>query len=434
MQRVKKADSILVLGKCSRLKVLCLKIRVAAILFAATLLLYPASASAYSVKAEGGSVWLCEIVERSLTAVVERISPEQSDEAVRKVIEVVSNKLFSGYTTESVSVKSGNIKINLVPVKVPLVWKVELQIPQIQDPPLSWIKSDIAQIENPMAELIQGLPVEALSWCDSGLKDEVIKLMMPVLPGWRPSLLVLSDAENLIMRISFTPELPLVLAVNPKLNSNSLPTLLHDELREDLMQRSAPFIGLPVAWAEIHEKEINLWAETFLEDRGIVGRTAAVPKAVFSAGQVSQLNVRVESRLYTISAWAALYAGIKDKSGEFGIHLGRKFNILSQWNTEFYGEGIVELQDWNPEARLGMRWSPWGDVWIGGEWSTKDNMWWGRFNIDPRLNKPYAWIRLREDGEYNAAVGWKATSYVSFELYYDSRYESPWGLRILGNL
>ena len=109
------------------------------------------------------------------------------------------------------------------------------------------------------------------------------------------------------MKISLAPELPLVLAVNPTLTSNSLPTLLHEDLREDLMLRSSPFIGLPVVWAKKHEKEINVWTENFLQTRGIVERTSAEPKASFSAGQVSQMKVNVESRHYTIAAWAALY-------------------------------------------------------------------------------------------------------------------------------
>jgi len=309
-----------------------------------------------------------------------------------------------------------------------------VQTPQIQDPPLQWIMEDISLIEAPLDELIRGLPVEALNWCDAGLKDEVLKILSPVLPGWRPTLMVHSENGGYNMVISLAPELPLVLAVNPTLTSNSLPTLLHEELREDLMERSAPFIGLPVAWTKRHEKQINHWTETFLQTRGVVERTSAEPKASFSAGQVSQMKVNVESRHYTIGAWAALYAGTRDRTGEFGVHLGRKIKIFSRWSMEVYGEGILELQGWDPEGRLGLRWSPWGDVWIGGEWSSKDSMWWGRINIEPRMHKPYVWFRWREDGEYNAAIGYKATEYISLELHYDTRDEDSLGLRLIGNL
>ena len=163
-------------------------------------------------------------------------------------------------------------------------------------------------------------------------------------------------------------------------------------------------------------------------------KTNSVPKASFSAASVSHLNVNVESKSYNVGAWAAVYAGTSDKTAEVGFHLGKIVQLMPRWDMEFYGEGIIELQNWNTEGRLGLRWSPWGDVWLGGEWSSKDEMWWGRLNIDQRLHKPYFWLRVREDGEINTALGWKATSYISFELHYDSRDEDTVSLRMLGNL
>ena len=434
MQLAVRADSILVSESFFKQSKYLLKNWVAVAFVAATLLMFPGRASAYCVEAEGVPKWLALIVERSILAVAERLPESQSDQNAEKVIKVISGKLFEGYKIDSVNIHSGLIIINLSSEKNDEKWKVEVGTPQIQDPPLQWIKSDIETIEKPIAELIRGIPIKALNWCDAGLKDEIIKIMDPVLSGWKPTLMVYSEKEEFIMKISLTPELPLVLAINPTLTSNSLPTLLHEDLREDLLQRSFPFIGLPVMWAKKHENEINVWTETFLQTRGIVERTSAEPKASFSAGQVSQMKVNVESRHYTISAWAALYAGTRDKTGELGIHLGRKLKTFSRWNTELYGEGIIELRDWDPEFRFGLRWSPLGDVWIGGEWSTTDSQWWGRINIEPRMHKPYAWFRWREDGEYNAAIGYKATEYISFELHYDSRDEDSIGLRMLGNL
>lgn len=435
MQPAMKEDSTLASENFSRQGIYLLKLWVAAVSTAATLLMFTGCASAsYTVEAHGVADWLARIVERSISAVSQRMPSGQSSESAERVIEVISKKLFDGYSVDSVQIISGVIKISLSPEKSPAIWRVELMAPQIQDPPLQWIKEDIAATEGALGTLVRELPVEALNWCDAGLKEEVIKILTPELPGWKPALMVHSENGEYIMKISLSPELPLVLAVNPTLTSNSLPTLLHEDLREDLMERSAPFIGLPVVWMKTHEKQINVWTESFLQTRGIVEKTSAEPKSDFSAGQVSQMKVNVESRHYTIGAWAALYAGTRDKTGEFGIHLGRKLKTFSSWNTEVYGEGIIELRDWDPEGRFGLRWSPLGDVWIGGEWSSKDSMWWGRINIEPRMHKPYAWLRWRQDGEYNAAIGYKATEYISFELHYDTRDEDSLGLRMIGNL
>lgn len=394
----------------------------------------PSFASGYTVSVEGVSPWLGRIAERSLTAVADKLQEGQSEETTKHILRVVSDRLFTGYRTSGVSLYGSVLKVALVPLGEPPLWRVELQQPQLQAPASGWFASDMARIEGAVMETVRGLPVEALSWADTGLRDEIEAAASEALPGWQPSLVVVSQGDAMLLRVSFTPQFPLVLAVSPRLSSSSLPTLLHGELKEDLMERASPFIGLPVVWAAIHTKDINKWTEDFLEDKNIVQRTASDLRANFSAGQVSHVNVEVESRHYTLGAWAAVYAGTNDRAAELGVHIGRRVRFMPGKTAELYGEGIIQLQEWSPEARLGFRLSPWGDVWLGGEWSTKDDMWWGRFTIDPRLHKPYAWFRIREDGEVNAALGWKATEYISFELHYDSRDNDTWSLRMLGNL
>ena len=164
-----RADSTLVSGNFSKQGKYLLKSWVAAIYIAATLLMFTGRAFAYSVETEGVQEWLGQIIERSISAVAERMPESQSDENSEKVIEVIAGKLFDGYKIDSVSVSSGVIKIKLSTAKAPDKWRVEVQEPQIQDPPLQWIKADIAGTEKPLNELIRDLPVEALNWCDTGL-------------------------------------------------------------------------------------------------------------------------------------------------------------------------------------------------------------------------------------------------------------------------
>ena len=111
-----------------------------------------ASAS-YMVEAVGVSEWLGAIVERSITAVAERMPETQSDESAERVIKYF-RETFDGYNVDSVKISSGVIRIVLSP-KVSNEWKVEVQTPQIQDPPLQWIMEDISLIEAPLDELIR---------------------------------------------------------------------------------------------------------------------------------------------------------------------------------------------------------------------------------------------------------------------------------------
>ena len=114
--------------------------------------------------------------------------------------------------------------------------------------------------------------------------------------------------------------------------------------------------------------------------------------------------------------------------------MGRKVPITPSFDVEAYAEGILGLQEWNINGRFGVRWRSIRNLWLGGEWDTKDDKWWGRLTMDPQLHKPYVWVRVREDGMFNGAIGWKATEYISFEVEYDERDEDRICLKLLGNL
>ena len=433
MQAEKMTSSTSASESFSRSSLIIIKIWVAALFSAVTLLMFPIVSSAYSVNVDGVPQWQSELADRSLTAVAAKL-PSNNAETAAKIIKTVSEKLFTGYRAEVRSFEPDIINVLLISTESSTKWVIELTEPNIQSPALEWFRKDSNALYGAILPLIENMPLEALNWCDTGLRDEILKIMKEKLSGWRASFVVIAEKDRALFKVSFTPDLPFVLAVNPKFTSNTLPTLIHEDLKEDLMERFTPFVGIPVEWAKFHSEDITKWSELVLEDRNIVQKTNSVPKASFSAASVSHLNVNVESKSYNVGAWAAVYAGTSDKTAEVGFHLGKIVQLMPRWDMEFYGEGIIELQNWNTEGRLGLRWSPWGDVWLGGEWSSKDEMWWGRLNIDQRLHKPYFWLRVREDGEINTALGWKATSYISFELHYDSRDEDTVSLRMLGNL
>jgi len=429
-----KTGSILVLENYFSYIIKYIKSWVAAFFIAATLTVCISPAYSYSVNVEGLSGWQEKAVSRSLNAVAQKLSSGMNSTELIAVFTAVSEKLFKGYRLDTINVDSQIVSLKFIADQPPNNWALEFNEPQIKGAPLEWFKSDLIKAKRVIELLVEGLPLESLAWCDIVLKEEIEKELTHILPGWRTSFVVFSKEELPTLEVTFSPEMPVILAFNSSFISNSLPTLLQGDVKQDLMKEFSLFIGLPVLWVQLHSKEINNWAENFLQTRGIVEKTASFSKVEFKAAPLSQMNVKLESRRYSIGAWASVYAGTKEKSAEFGVHLGKRVEVIPNWIMEVYGEGIIQLQDWNPEGRLGVRWSPWGDIWLGGEWSSRDDLWWVRLNIDPRLRKPYAWVRIREDGELNTALGWKATEYISFELHYDSRDSNMLGLRILGNL
>jgi hypothetical protein len=117
-----------------------------------------------------------------------------------------------------------------------------------------------------------------------------------------------------------------------------------------------------------------------------------------------------------------------------GLHVGRRATLFPRFEVELYGEWIAQVDDGSLEGRYGLRWSPWGDVWLGVEWVHPEDALWGRFMAGGRIRRPYIWLRLSEEGEANAAGGYRLNEHISLELHYDERDEDPWSVRAVGNL
>lgn len=406
---------------------------VAAVLTAATFVVFFCFDAWASVEINGLPQWQAALAKQSLDAVHEGIPKEQAPSYQAEIMKTVASRIFAGYDVETSALKNGMILVGFsAQHKKP--WTVDVKIPQLQSPALEWFTEDVKPLKPNIEAMLDGVPLESIAWSDKALQDNINAIAAEMLPGWDLSLLMTAKEDVCEISVSFAPKMPMILAVDPAPVSNSLPMVFHGELRNRLMGESAAFIGLPVAWTAKHSEDINLWAENYVNEQPITKRSAASANVSFSPSQISQLNVRVESSVYTIGAWAAIYAGTSDHSAELGLHLGRKVELFSDVPMEAYAEARLGLQDWDLSCRFGLRFRPLRDFWLGGEWDTDGDMWWARLTMDPQLHKPYFWVRVSEYGDFNGAVGWRATENISFEVEYDARDEDRWSLKMLGNL
>jgi hypothetical protein len=379
--------------------------------------------------------WLASAAERSLNAVIEHIPKSETDENKARLVEVVANRLLTGYSVEDARFeKNGDVSVTFKVSSNEPEWDTAIIKPNLAPPVDAWFESDTAGIAESLRPLIRGVPVEALSWGDADLKRIVEELCHERLPGWRISLMVRGTGTAAILEISFVPEQPLMLAVTSAITSTSIPAMLHSNLRDALSAGFAPVIGVPVAWAERHGADFAEMGRAILEDESLVEHAKASPEMSVKIGPVTDVQIDLESRRYAAWVWMAVYAGADDKYPEVGLHFGRRAQIFPRWDMELYTELIVPLDNFDVETRLGMRWSPWRNIWLGGEWSNVDDEWWMRASLDSRLGRPYGWMRYSEDGDANAAVGYRINNFISVEVHYDSRSDSPWNVRALVNL
>ncbi|MDR3280406.1 MAG: hypothetical protein LBT23_07825 [Synergistaceae bacterium] len=408
----------------------------AATLFVFTLLCaYPFAAES-SVRIEGMNDWLKESAERGLEAVYDHIPQTEPMSVKEGLLRVVADRLLLGYSVDSVTIGPKDaVAIKLRLAATPPDWDVAISPPNLSPPVDGWFASDVDGMEAEIASLVKGVPMETLAWGDIDLRREIERMSAERIPGWRVALLARSASDGgTILDVSFTPEQPLALAVTTKINSSSIPAILHSRLRGDLIKSYAPVIGVPVPWLERHETDMQSLGRDVLSGEYLVEVAKADPKVNADAGVVSNVDVELESKRYSAWLWMAVYAGAEDRYPEVGLHLGRRVQPFSRLEMELYGELILRLDDWELEKRLGVRWSPLQSLWVGGEWSDMDDIWWARVAVESWARRPYVWLRYSEEDDVNAALGYRFNDYISIELHYDSRFDDEWNVRALLNL
>lgn len=403
-------------------------------IFFATALLVIVPVVEASVQVDGVPSWMTDAAERGLDAVVLNIPEGVSSSVKGQLLRVVGEKLFIGYKIKDVLFTQEKTHVRMERSTPPVPWSVEILFPSLATPAEQWFSEDVQGMAQKVEVLLEGVPLEAFVWCDAELKGAVEQLYEEKLPGWRISLMVRTTEGTPSLQVAFSPEQPLTLAIDPKIRSNSLPSMLYSGIRENLLRDYAPIIGLPVIWLEQHRDDLSAWSKTVLSKQNIVQQARIEPKIEINPAPLSTVDVDLESRRFTIGFWLAAYIGNSDRYPEVGFHFGRRAQLFPHTEMELYGEIVAAVNDWSLESRLGGRWSPRGDIWVGVEWVNPSDSWWARFSIEPRPKKPYFWVRFNTENDLNSAIGWRFSEHFSVEMHYDSRDSDYWSLRAIANL
>jgi hypothetical protein len=299
---------------------------------------------------------------------------------------------------------------------------------------LSWFEEDVRGMTEEIAPLLEGLPVEALSWADSALREQVEEIVKRRLPGWNFSLLVRLGADGEVLQVSFQSQQPLVLAVTPSVFSSTLPVMFQSDLTAKLVPGLSPIIGTPVAWIDRHRGDVESLAQDLLEDRNAVSNTRSEVEVDFSPAQVSRMNAVVNSDSLIFQIRLTAFAGVEERYPEAEIMLGWNTRRMTGADLELYSETIVDTGEFTLTNRLGFRFplieGRLGKILVGMEMEWPDQESWYRVWWDSRkLRRPYAWWRYNPEYGHNAALGYRLNEYISIEIHYDARYKDKLGLR-----
>ena len=415
--------SILDLERCSnRFK------KAVACFVIAFFLLIPSESRAITLK--GMPNWVASTVIRSIEAVWNEIKLSIPKEEQESTLIIVIKQLFQGYEINEIKkVKADDLEIVFAKTGDSLNWNVEFNYPQLRNPADEWFIKDTEGIDRDVLSLINALPIEALSWMDTALREQIKRLIEERVSGWDFSIIVRLSNESKLMQISFTPLQPYVLSITPNVTSNALPVMFHSDLSAKLVADMSPIIGIPVLWAKQHEEDISQFAINKLEARNAVINIRASVSAKFTPEQISNLDTSIDSEMFFFSLRLVGYAGVRDRPPELWLTAGWKTDNYTHMPFDIYSESYITLDEFKFYTRFGGRFEIHEGVLIGAEMAFPGDSVWYRLWWDDRRRKPYFWWRWNADLGHNFALGVRVRDDLALELHYDETFRDKFSIR-----
>ncbi|EHM09632.1 hypothetical protein TheveDRAFT_0471 [Thermanaerovibrio velox DSM 12556] len=405
-------------------------LRGAAALAAALLLALGAPSAAFcaDVFVHGVPGWLAEGVSRTVSAVWDEMGERRSVEERLKLLDLVCSRLFEGYAFSS-AYRDGGLEVRLRPLER-VVWSVDVKAGEWREPVDRWLREDLGALKERLQGEVDGVPGEAFLWGRRYLEVLLASLAREMLPGWR---LEASPGRG-VLEVRAYPSQPLVLAVNPRMRSSTLPAVLMDRVKDEISMGASAFVGLPVEYLRWKAGEAASYVRGLAESGDREEALCLAAKVDLKPAPLGEMDVRVDSRRYVIWAWVAAHAGSDQRSSEGGLHLGRRVQIFPSWDMEAYGEWVLDGRDLSLESRWGLRWQVMRYLWAGVELSYPGAELFFRVDTELLADDFYWYAAWGDGGRRRGGLGRRVSETFSVELYYDSGDEDSLSLKFLNNL
>ena len=378
--------------------------------------------------------WLNNSIHGSMSAVWRELMGSRVEyRASVEALALVASRLFTGFSVRLAE----NGVVFLKPEKV-FHWSVSLVPPdgmnRLPDECQNWLSEDLERVRPRALNLLEGVPPEALRWSADSFKAQVDSLVEELMPGWRTSIRVQLAGTNAELEMSFYPQPPLMLALSLETLSSTVPQLLADKMSDKTLEYLSPLTGFPVSWLKHHQKQLLSWLSSKQLENNWLYALRAKAENTINLKTVTKVTSQIDSTKYSLRGWVAVHAG-SDARLQAGIHLGHFFSLARSVPAEVYAEMVLGLKDWHVDGRLGLRFSPVRNVWLGVEGSTEEeSKMWYRLHAELPRSGFYGWLRYSKDHDLESAVGYHMNRYISLELYYESKHKDRFSLRALSNL
>lgn len=356
---------------------------------------------------------------------------EEHKKRFEDTIRQVFDRVLYGYEISDVVIipgKTTTINLRMVP------WgdtvqstKVQIDTGALKEADQALIRQDLAGIEERVAQILIGLPVDAFAWADSVSRAMIREIIIERLPEFRAEIEYIPDS-NTTVTIRLQPIGPVIRRTSVTLRSESLPKVLLLSVNRSAEKAAEKLEGLPVAFVQRHKKVYVGRLQQETEAHKVVKKFGLSVSCDYNLGERTEGEIQAESLKYRINFEEIVDLGHHGSDNTtLKSHVG--YLVMPQTelfvDTQFYPNSI----SWHIQPGLGQQLTRKTYAGIKHDITENENI----FIFKHRLadNLMFNIERNLTSGQKITGIRYRIHEFLSAEAMYDGK--NIWA-RVIGGL
>lgn len=258
-------------------------------------------------------------------------------DAYERIVSDVIGRVLVGYSVEEVHISPGRItQISVIITPWGDVVRdvhLEMDFGNLSPEVAGLITKDMGDLEELLAGVLVGLPIDSLDWAGGVSKTVIRELLTAQLPEFRSNFDIVSGTQTTV-RLSLAPQGPVVQDTRVTLRSRTIPNVLLWKAKPAVEEAAKMMNGLPVAFVERHSAYFNTHLAEVVKDHPIAKEYGLTLTPEVIAGKQTQIQLKAETAKYRLTLEGYVDMGREDDNTAIKLHAGKFINSADELFTE----------------------------------------------------------------------------------------------------
>lgn len=258
-------------------------------------------------------------------------------DAYERIVSDVIGRVLVGYSVEEVHISPGRItQISVIITPWGDVVRdvhLEMDFGNLSPEVAGLITKDMGDLEELLAGVLVGLPIDSLDWAGGVSKTVIRELLTAQLPEFRSNFDIVSGTQTTV-RLSLAPQGPVVQDTRVTLRSRTIPNVLLWKAKPAVEEAAKMMNGLPVAFVERHSAYFNTHLAEVVKDHPIAKEYGLTLTPEVIAGKQTQIQLKAETTKYRLTLEGYVDMGREDDNTAIKLHAGKFINSADEVFTE----------------------------------------------------------------------------------------------------